>query len=170
MQTLYFMKFKYLLVFLLGFLSCLCLFCVLEYSNNNFPNFKEVPFGTGLVGLSNVAPLDRIPEEDIIVLEDMVILKIAGATLSSYSESGSMRPLFDEGANGIRIVPESEEDVNVGDIISYRVGDILAVHRVVEKGVDEEGIYFITQGDNNLVNDEKIRFKDIEFVTIGIIY
>jgi hypothetical protein len=81
-----------------------------------------------------------------------------------------MGPFLNGDANGIRIVPSSEEDLDVGDIVSYRVGDFLVVHRVVEKGNDDEGVYFIVQGDTNLISDGKIRFSDIEYVTVGIIW
>lgn len=153
------------LSFILGFLSCLLLFYGLIYSGTN------VPFGTGFAVLNdNVMPSDWISEDNITIFKDMVVLRVLNATLSNYANTGSMKPLFDEGANGIRIVPQGEEDINVGDIVSYKLGDILVVHRVVEKGVDEEGTYFIMQGDNNLLNDGKIRFDDIEYVTIGVIW
>ena len=100
----------------------------------------------------------------------MVILRVSNTTLSNYADSGSMKPVFDKGANGIRIVPRSEDDIKVGDIISYRFGNILVVHRVVERGIDSEGTYFIVQGDNNILGDGKIRFEDIEYVTIGVIW
>ena len=158
------MNHKYTLVFLVGFLSCAFLFYVFFYSN------IEVPFGTGFTSFENVAPSDWVTEEDIILFDDMIILKIGNATLSNYAATGSMKPIFDKGANGIRVVPEDSEEVNVGDIVSFRFGGGLIVHRVVEKGIDSEGIYFVTQGDNNAFSDEKIRFEDIEYVTIGIIY
>ena len=171
------MKLKYTLVFLFGFLVCFSLFYVFGYFSNGsaYSDFAklgvEIPFGTGLIGLDNVvAPADRVPEDSIIVFEDKIILKIPNATISNYADSGSMNPLLDKGANGIRVVPENEDQVDVGDIVSYRLGKILVVHRVVEKGVEDKGIYVVTRGDNNLVSDGKIRFEDIEYVTIGIIY
>ena len=160
------MKLNYILIFSLGVFSCVFLFCGFEYSN------IEVPFGTGLISLDDetIAPFDRVSERDIIVFDDMIILRVSNATLSRYADSGSMRPVFDRGANGIRIVPDSEESVRVGDIVSYQSEDILIVHRVVEKGIDGEGVYFIMQGDNNILSDGKIRFEDIEYVTIGVIW
>ncbi len=155
-----------MVVFLLGFFSCAFLFFSLG-SN------LEVPLtGLGVSGfVGDVgAPSDWVSEEDIIVLDDRVILKIDGVTLSSYANSGSMVPVLDEGANGIRIVPKSEDDVEVGDIVSFRIGGILVVHRVVEKGEDEDGFYFVVKGDSNLVGDGQIRFEDIEYKTIGILY
>jgi hypothetical protein len=81
-----------------------------------------------------------------------------------------MSPVLDEGANGIRVVPESADDVEVGDIVSYVFDGVMIVHRVVEKGVDDEGVYFVMQGDNNLVSDGKVRFDRIKFKTVGVIY
>ena len=158
------MKYEYVLIFLLGFVSCAFLFYIFPYSG------LEVPFGTGLVSLSEISPSDWVAEDDIIVLRDRIILKIGNATLSNYAATGSMKPLFDIGANGIRVVPDSEEDINIGDIVSFRFSGRLVVHRVVKKGVDENGVYFVTRGDNGLIDDGKIRFNEIEYVTIGIIW
>jgi hypothetical protein len=158
------MNYRYFLVFLFGFLSCTFLFYV--FSNSGL----EVPFATGLVSFDAQAPSDWVSNEDIIVFDDKIILRIANATLSSYTNSGSMEPVLYRGANGIRVVPADSNQVEVGDIVSFRFGGKLIVHRVVEKGFDEVGLYFITQGDNNALSDEKIRFEDIEYVTIGVIW
>jgi len=158
------MDYKSTLVFLAGFLSCALLFYAFSYSN------VEIPFATGLVSFSANAPSDWVAEEDIIIFDDMIVLRIANATLSNYAATGSMKPLFDYGANGIRIVPESIDDISVGDIVSFRFDGILIVHRIAERGVDSEGVYFITQGDNSVFSDDKIRFEDIEYVTIGVIW
>jgi len=155
---------KYALMFLLGFLSCAFLFYGFSYSN------VEIPFGTGFASSGVNAPNDWVDSEDIIVFDDMILLRVENATLSSYAGSGSMKPVFDEGANGIRVVPRSEDEIEVGDIVSYRFGDMLIVHRVVEKGIDNEGVYFVMKGDNNLIADEKVRFGQIEYVTIGVIW
>jgi len=130
----------------------------------------EVPFATGLESFDAHSPSDWISDEDIIIFDDYIILRIANTTLSSYAPSGSMRPVLDRGANGIRVVPENSDQIKIGDIVSFRFGGNLIVHRVVEKGTDSEGIYFITQGDNNVYSDDKIRFEDIEYVTVGIIF
>ena len=155
---------KYVLIFLLGFFSCTFLFYGFNYSD------IEVPFGTGLASFDVSVPNDWVSEDDIIIFDDMIILRVENATLSNYATTGSMKPLFDEGANGIRIVPKSEDDISVGDIVSYRWGNVLIVHRVVKKGADDDGAYFIMKGDNNIISDEKVRFENIEYVTIGIIW
>jgi|APSaa5957512576_1039674.scaffolds.fasta_scaffold07342_5 hypothetical protein len=160
------MKWNSILVFILGFFSCAFLVFLVGGSD------LEIPFGTGFVvsDYSKSAPADHVIEEDILVFEDRVILKVANVTLSNYADSGSMRPFFDKGANGIRVVPANESEVDVGDIVSYRFGGMLIVHRVIEKGFDDEGFYYVVKGDNNLIRDGKIRFIDIEYITIGIIY
>jgi signal peptidase I len=81
-----------------------------------------------------------------------------------------MEPLLDENSNGIRIIPKSEEDIHIGDIISFEKNKDLIIHRVIDKGVDNNGTYFITKGDNNNVSDGKIRFEDIRYITIGVIW
>ena len=106
----------------------------------------------------------------MVKIKDLVILNIANATLSNYADTGSMRPFFDKDSNGIRIKPDNVDSINVGDVISYRFLDNLLVHRVVVKGVDNEGVYFIAKGDDSLISDNKIRFEDIEYVTVAIIY
>ena len=158
------MNYRYLLVFLGGFLSCVFLFYAFSYFS------FDVPFATGFVSFDPSSPSNWLSEEDIIIFDDHIVLKVANATLSNYSPSGSMKPLFDIGANGIRIVPTDPDQIEVGDIVSFRIDRILTVHRVVEKGLDGEGIYFITQGDNNVFSDDKIRLEEIEYVTIGVIW
>ncbi|HLF53863.1 MAG TPA: hypothetical protein VI544_01670 [Candidatus Nanoarchaeia archaeon] len=116
------------------------------------------------------APADSIPESNIEVYSDRIIIKLDNASLSEYASTGSMLPLFDKGANGIRIVPKSESEIEVGDIITFERGSILVVHRVIEKGKDNLGAYFITKGDNNFYSDGKVRFSDVKYLTIGILY
>lgn len=116
------------------------------------------------------APSDFIKEENIKVFEDKIVLEIENYTLSRYSFTDSMLPVFDSGANGVGIKPKTENEVHVGDIVTFKKNGILIVHRVVEKGIDEEGIYFVTKGDNNNVVDEKIRFDDIDSVLVALFY
>ena len=160
---------KYALTFFIGFFSCAILFMGYLIVQDSLTS-NEVSFPTGFSVADVRAPSDKISERDIVILEDMVILRISNTTLSSYAPTGSMKPLFDEGANGIRVKPDSEEEIEVGDIVSFRSEDKLIVHRVVQKGIDSEGLYFVTRGDNNTVSDEKVRFSDIEYVTIGVLW
>lgn len=156
--------FAVILAFLLGFFLCMVLTFV----------YKDIeqPIRIGEVSIVNPpnSPGDWIKESQISIYENAVVLNIEGASLSRYAATGSMRPALDIGSNGIRIVPENPAQIKVGDIITFEKNGELIVHRVIEKGVDEEGAYFITKGDNNNVTDGKIRFEDIKYVTIAILY
>lgn len=155
------MERKYLLVFLLGFFSFAFLFFI----------FYGVFSITGLSIYNEVSsPSDWISEDDILILGDKIVLNITNATLSNYADTGSMKPFLSQNSNGIRIRPNIVDDINVGDIVSYRFFGNLLVHRVVEKGVDDKGVYFIVKGDYNFISDKKIRFEDIEYITVAIIY
>ncbi|MBU0466363.1 MAG: hypothetical protein KJ718_06625 [Nanoarchaeota archaeon] len=124
----------------------------------------------GITGFAIDAPSDFIDNKDIIIYPDEVVIKITGAKLSNYDSTGSMLPTLGNGMNGITVTPESEDDIEVGDIVSFRKGNDLIVHRVIEKGVDEQGIYFITKGDSFPTADGKIRFSEIERVLVGLVY
>ncbi len=149
------------LAFLTGFLSC--------YAVNSVYIDLEKPFLIGLVN-GKSQPGDWLTDNDIKIYPDRVVLYVKNALISRYADTGSMLPTLGENANGIKIVPESEEQINIGDIISYREGNDLIVHRVVGKGEDEGGTYFITKGDNNAELDSKVYFQDIEYVTVALVY
>ncbi len=160
-------KTKNILIFLLGFFSCAFLFYTVSYSS------AEIPFTSSLAVLPNystISPSDFIGEDNILVYDDRIVLLIEGVSISNYAPTGSMRPLLDEGANGIRITPNSEDEIKIGDIISYRKDGLLIIHRVIRKGFDDEGVYFVTKGDNNPFEDGKVRFEDIRYKTIGVLW
>ena len=84
-----------------------------------------------------------------------------------------MDPLFDEGSNALEIIPESPEDLQVGDIIAYESPYLkqTVIHRIAFIGEDEEGWYAIARGDNNDLDDPgKIRFEQVKRVLVAIIY
>lgn len=155
---------KVCIIFLIGFLSANIFSYFLVYGVEN-------PFSNGLNLIDmKKAPHNVVNENQIEIKDNEVIIHVNGASLSRYASTGSMKPTFDENSNGIRIVPASEDDIEVGDIITYSQGESLIVHRVIEKGVDSDGVYFIPKGDNNSISDGKIRFKDIKYSTIGVIF
>ena len=162
---------KISIIFLLGFIcaNLVSFYFVygleMPFSFNNF-SFTSVDNGS--------APFDFVDESQIKIYDDKIVINIDGASLSRYAPTGSMKPLLDENSNGIRIVPESEEDIHIGDIITFEQNisgqDYSIVHRVINTGTDSDGTYFITKGDNNTIKDGKIRFKDIRYKTIGILW
>ena len=75
--------------------------------------------------------------------------------------SGSMKPEYNIG--DIVIVKKAkEEDINKGDIISYRDGQSVVTHRVIEEKEINGLTKFKTKGDNN-------NTEDIHEVTINLI-
>jgi len=115
-------------------------------------------------------PSDFIKEDQISFESGKIIINLDNVMLSRYVDSESMLPILGKDATGIEIKPESAGQINIGDIVCFFRDDKLIVHRVVEKGIDGEGIYFITKGDNNNEPDDKIRFLDIDSVLVGILY
>jgi len=149
----------YAIVFLIGFLSCMLL------------TFSEIEMPLGLDFNSDLeAPGNWITEDQIHVYDNIVVIDIEDASISRYAPTGSMKPVLDRESNGIRIKPENKEQIKVGDIITFEQDGYLIIHRVVEIGEDDKGTYFITKGDNSNVTDGKIRFEDIKYITIGIIW
>lgn len=119
------------------------------------------------------SPRDRIPEKAIAVYKDRVILDMQDVEWATFTDTHSMEPVIFAGANALEMRPKSEDDIKVGDIVSYKSeyakGNI--IHRVVYKGNDEEGTYFIMKGDNLPTSDPgRVRFTQVERVVIGLIY
>lgn len=132
--------------------------------------FLGITDSGGITGRSVDVPSDHFTNNDILVYEDKVVIKVSGARITNYDSTGSMLPTLDENVNGISVEPENTAAVNVGDIVSFWRDDVLIVHRVIEKGTDEHGLYFITKGDNAPTDDGKIRFEEIEHVLVGLVY
>ena len=93
-------------------------------------------------------------------------------TISGITNTNSMEPLIDEGHLALIEDPPRKEDLIVEDIILFfRVIDRQRVlHRIIEVGVDENGWYCITRGDNTVWIDGKIRYNNVLGVCVGIIY
>jgi len=117
------------------------------------------------------SPGDWIKENQINVYNDKVTLDIEKATWAKFTNTNSMDPFIDEGSNAIEILPEDPEKINVGDVISYRSKDKIIIHRVIDKGKDLDGIYYIVKGDNNTFSDPyKVRYNDVKGVVVVVIY
>ncbi len=120
-----------------------------------------------------ISPYDRVKDSQINVYDDAIVIYINNAELAGYADTNSMDPLLDRNATGLEIIPESENDIYVGDVVAYEPNwaDGLIVHRVIDKGMDKEGAYYVLKGDNNTKADpEMVRFSQIRYVLIGVIY
>ena len=116
-------------------------------------------------------PADRISSDAIKVYANHVDIEIPNAQWASFSPTGSMLPVLGPTAHALQIVPQSGDDIKVGDIISYHYNGKVISHRVIEKGADDQGTYFIAKGDNNPEPDpEPVRFSQIDRVVVAIVY
>ncbi len=119
------------------------------------------------------SPKDRIKESQIHVYNNRVVLDIKNAEWSTFTDTNSMDPVLDYGANAIHIIPKSEDEIQPGDIVAYesRLAEGTIIHRVKGIGYDSQGKYFIMKGDNNKnIDPEKVRFSQIKRVLVAIIY
>lgn len=120
-----------------------------------------------------ISPANHIERENIHVYQDRVVLEIPGMQWAEFTDTNSMDPVIDIEANSFEIVPQSTDDINVGDIIAYKPNNFegLIVHRVIKTNEDSEGWYAITKGDNVSNPDpDKVRFEQISGLLVGIVY
>ncbi|MGM5483211.1 MAG: signal peptidase I [Nanobdellota archaeon] len=162
-----------ILVFILGWLSN-SVYSDISASLGSFENINTGKFITGGATLSEKAsPMDRIKESDIHVYNNGVKIDIKNPEWSSFTDTNSMDPVLDKGANAIHIIPEKPSEINIGDIIAYdsKYTQGTLIHRVIDIGADEKGVYYILKGDNNPENDPgKVRFNQVRRVLVAIIY
>jgi len=135
---------------------------------------NDVLMATGFsLNSEESSPADRIKEEQIRISDSSVTIKIENAVIGKFEGTKSMIPLIDKGANAILIRPDDESEINIGDIIAYYSEEAqgLVTHRVVKSGFGAEEWYVIAKGDNTDVLDpEKIRFDQVRYVVVGILY
>ena len=154
---------KYLIlicVFILGFLAA-----------NSYDYFsdlnKEQPYSYS--GVEIYSPSDWISEEKIKMKDGKLLLDIENFTIAGFTDTNSMDPVIDENANSIEI--KATKDLKIGDIVSYHYNGKKIIHRIIDIGEDEEGVYYIMKGDNNqYIDSGKIRFEQISGVVVGILY
>ena len=122
-------------------------------------------------GAENASPGDWVKEDQIKVYSDQVVLNISGATWASFTNTNSMDPFLDENSNAIEIIPKNPDAIRVGDVVAYKTSSGVVIHRVVEKGKDTKGIFYLLKGDNNRLGDPvKVRFEDIRGVVVAVVY
>lgn len=161
-----------MLVFLTGWFSS-SLFAMISAGKEQPINLNNLSLLSSGEPQEKASPGDHISEDSIHVYDNKVILDLKDAHWSSFTDTNSMDPTFDAGANGLEIKPASSDDIKVGDIVSYQsdYADGIIVHRVISTGNDENGWYAIIKGDNNPSQDPgKIRFSQIFGIVVGVLY
>jgi hypothetical protein len=120
-----------------------------------------------------ISPSDWVKQQQIHLFDNKVVIDIEDPQWAIFTDTNSMDPVIDAGAHAIEIVPESPEQISVGDIVSYKseYADGNVIHRVVYIDNDDEGWYCRMKGDNNPFEDPgKIRFEQIQRVLVAVIY
>lgn len=115
---------------------------------------------------------DRISPEQVQVYSDKIII-YGNYQWAEYANTDSMLPLLDYGSNGIYIEVGEETELRLGDVISFSVEgyDNPFIHRIVRIGVDDEGTYYKTKGDNlRVVDPFKVRKENIHRVMVGVLW
>jgi len=154
-------------IFMLGFVT-----------SNIYANLNtESPSNLNIAGDNRTdevaSPSKWITEKQIGVYSQKVILDVEDPQWAMFTDTHSMEPVISSRSYAIEVVPKSADEINVGDIISYnsKYADGTIIHRVIEKGTDSEGTYFILKGDNNPTSDPgRIRFDQVQRVVVAIIY
>lgn len=80
--------------------------------------------------------------------------------------SGSMEPEFKIG--DIVFVKNNKEELKKGDVISYREGQSIVTHRIIEENIINGEKVYKTKGDNNNTEDiYNVKLNSIEGKVIG---
>src|SRR3989344_3226116 len=115
------------------------------------------------------SPSDFLNENDIIVLDSNVVLNVKDAFLTKFADTNSMDPVLDENSNGIEVPYTKDMKLNVGDIISFEYDNFIRIHRIISIENDEQGVYYLTKGDNAKNLDAlKVRPSQIKGKLIGV--
>jgi signal peptidase I len=160
-------------VFMLGFMTS----NIYAGINTENPSNLNSPSALNAFGDNRTdevaSPSAWVKENQIGVYSQRVILDIADPQWASFTDTHSMEPVLSSRSYAIEVVPESADKINVGDIVSYNsdYADGTIIHRVIQKGSDANGVYFILKGDNNPTPDPgRIRFSQIQRVVVAIVY
>lgn len=163
------MKNRWLILsFLLGIVAGILAITIIPEGN------QELPFQQETQNINLKASPDRVHQDRIQVTPNKVTIDLQdlqgrAISWSSYADTKSMMPTFDEGCNGLEFVPAATTDIHEGDILAFEKNNRLVVHRVQKIDIDSEGWYAITKGDNNDRDDGKVRWSQVKFITFGII-
>ncbi|MEW5896408.1 MAG: signal peptidase I [Nanoarchaeota archaeon] len=132
----------------------------------------EARISAALIGGKELqSPGDWIKEEQIKVYKDRVVIDINDASWAGFTDTNSMDPFIDKNTNAIEISPKDPQSINVGDVISYQTEKGVIIHRVIDKGRDKLGVYYLVKGDNNNFSDPfKVRFENVKGVVVAVIY
>ncbi|MEK6918880.1 MAG: hypothetical protein AABW73_02465 [Nanoarchaeota archaeon] len=160
----------FILVFLLGFLVATTINHVFSLEKP-FSLSALTTFSSGITG-NAIAPERILSAGDIEVYPNKIVINVANSSLSRYAATGSMIPTLNENSKGIKIPVTSKNQLHIGDIVTYQDANSndLIIHRIIGISFDEKGDFYIIKGDNNIVSDGKIRFEQIKYKLVVLVY
>ena len=91
--------------------------------------------------------------------------------LKNVADTNSMDPLLDIGHKAILKKYEFNDTLHVGDVIVYKSGKLLIIHRIINILSDDEGTYYTCKGDNNFyIDNVRVRYDMIRYILVGVLY
>jgi len=118
---------------------------------------------------TNMQPSNWIDDNEIHVYKSGVIIKKEDILRGRVKGTGSMLPLINKNCTLLYYVPKSKNDIKIGDIIVFEKGNFLNKKDIVHRVVNKTNEYFYAKGDNGNKID-KIKYNDIQYVVVGILY
>lgn len=143
-----------------------------------FPNLTEylqgvirilLPFVIYMALRKFIVKIDRLKRKkgvekkytvSIVTLPLLTLLIILTALVSGIFKyqliaiaSNSMVPTFSKG-DAILIYKTGVENIDIGDVLVFKKGQVVISHRVINKVNLDNKVYFYTKGDANLTDDE----------------
>lgn len=113
------------------------------------------------------SPKIRIRQDQVHINTDgvLTVTGLKGCYLAALEPSNSMVPGMDDGMFVVLDPLIPFYSLVVGDAIYFETPGFRAIHRIVEKGVDKDGEFLYTKGDNNSRGDGvKVREHQIKGV------
>ena len=105
--------------------------------------------------------------EDISCQDDACTVKFTSdVDIAKALDTGSMRPTFDDDT----LIIAKPVDLKLNDIVLYRRGSDLIVHRIIAIEDRPEGKFYKMKGDNNMWDDGFWPQSAIEWKVIGVLY
>ena len=127
-------------------------------------------------GKERISPNDWIRRDQIKYDPITRTVSIGGlepeVKVFGVADTGSMDGLVDFGHSVILTDNFDKDKLAIGDIIAYyQISLNLTLHRIVEMGLDSQGKWYHTRGDNCIDNDGyRLRKEHIKYLLLGIIY
>ncbi|MCM8824023.1 MAG: GNAT family N-acetyltransferase, partial [Candidatus Omnitrophica bacterium] len=107
---------------------------------------------------------DKIQFIDLGPLQDILI---EGGWFKFSVESDSMSPTLKRG-DIVKVIPIVEQDIRPSDILVFKKGERLFVHRAVSLFIENGQKFVITRGDRPGAGDERILLEDIVGRVVGV--